>query len=185
MAKHDDTSEAKPPPTLSGRLERLFDVHRPPDRPEKLWTNREVVTACKEAGYELSESHLSELRRGLKQNPTVRTLAAVSWFFGVPVGYFTDPDTASQVEQELAEREAALEAKLAANRQAQDELRSATEELQQAMRESGVTRMAHRGIASATAAREQASMMRALARALVEDEDDEDDEEADAGKADT
>jgi len=61
--------------------------------------------------------------------------------------------------------------RLHAEAEGQDELRAATQELQQAMRESGVTRMAPRGMVNARTARAQASMMRALAKALVDDED--------------
>jgi transcriptional regulator with XRE-family HTH domain len=176
MTAERDKTPSAAPRTLSDQLNRLFEVRRPADAPERTYTNREVVAACKAAGWELSESHLSELRRGVKRNPTLRTLQAVAWFFEVQVGYFTDSTVADEVERDLAEREARLVAALAANRAAQDELRSATQELQQAMRESGVTKMAHRGAAvNARTAREQASMMRALARALVADDDDEDD----------
>lgn len=163
--------------TLGERLNRLFEVRRPPGAPERPYTNREVVTACKAAGWDLSESHLSELRRGVKRNPTLRTLQAIAWFFHVTAGYFTDSELAADVERELAEQERQLRTTLDANREAQDDLRAATLELQHAMRESGVTKMAHRTTSvNARTAREQASMMRALARALTaEDEDDADD----------
>lgn len=160
------------PMTLSDRLNRLFEVRRPVDAPERAYTNREVVTASKAAGFELSESHLSELRRGVKQNPTLRTLQVVAAFFQVPVGYFTDAEIPAEVDRELTEQAERLATTLAANAAAQDELRAATLELQQAMRESGVTKTAHRGMVDARTAREQASMMRALARALVADDED-------------
>lgn len=160
------------PMTLSDRLNRLFEVRRPVDAPERAYTNREVVTASKAAGFELSESHLSELRRGVKQNPTLRTLQVVAAFFQVPVGYFTDTVIPAEVDRELTEQAERLATTLAANAAAQDELRAATLELQQAMRESGVTKTAHRGMVDARTAREQASMMRALARALVADDED-------------
>jgi transcriptional regulator with XRE-family HTH domain len=176
MTNDRGNTPAARPPALSDRLNRLFEVQRPPPTPTRTYTNREVVTACKAAGWELSESHLSELRRGVKRNPTLRTLQAIAWFFHVQVGYFTDSAVADEVERDLAEREAKLRATLAANREALDELQSATQELQQAMRASGVTKMAHRGAAvSARTAREQATMMRALARALVAEDEDEDD----------
>lgn len=163
-----------PPTSLSARIERLFEVNRPSGEPERRYTNREVVTACKTEGLDLSESHLSELRRGVKQNPTLRTLHAIAWFFQVREGYFSDSSAAEEVEHELDERERALQRRLEEKRQAQDELRAASAELQRAMRESGVTKTAHRGVHNASQAREQASMMRALARALVEDDDEED-----------
>lgn len=172
-SRSERTSPAASQPTLSGQLNRLFEVQRPPQAPERTFTNREVIAACKASGRELSESHLSELRRGVKTNPTVRTLEAIAWFFEIRIGYFTDPDVAAEVEAELAVREKRLRAKIAADRRAREELRAATEELQQAMRESGVTKVGHRGTSNITAAREQAAMMRALARALRDDEDDE------------
>ncbi|ONI90095.1 hypothetical protein ALI144C_03470 [Actinosynnema sp. ALI-1.44] len=164
---HDDAS-------LSEQLNRLFDVLRPAHSPERSFTNREVVTACRAEGWDLSESHLSELRRGVKQNPTLRTLKAVAWFFDVPVGYFTDPAATAAVERTLAEREQRLRTQLTESREARDDLRDAARELQDALRASGVTRTARRDSAGdARTAREQASMMRALAKALVEDDDEE------------
>ncbi|EWM12544.1 helix-turn-helix domain-containing protein [Kutzneria sp. 744] len=158
--------------TLSDRLNRLFDVRRPVAAPERAYTNREVVTAAKAAGFELSESHLSELRRGIKQNPTLRTLQAVASFFQVQVGYFTDAEIPAEVDRELTAQAAKLAQTLAANEAAQSELRAATQELQQAMRDSGVTKMAQRGAVNARSAREQASMMRALAKALIAADDE-------------
>lgn len=171
-----DTDRGQTPTTLSDRLNRLFDVRRPAEAPDRAYTNREVVNACKAAGFELSESHLSELRRGVKQNPTLRTLQAIASFFTVPVGYFTDADIPAAIDRELLKQAERLTQTLAATVAAQDELRAATQELRQAMRDSGVTKMAHRNMAvSARTAREQASMMRALAKALT-DADDEDEQ---------
>jgi transcriptional regulator with XRE-family HTH domain len=165
----------QPPGSLGEQLNRLFDVLRPARAPERTFTNREVVTACRAEGWDLSESHLSELRRGVKQNPTLRTLKAVAWFFEVPVGYFTDAAVAAEVERDLAEREQRLREQLTDSRKAQDELRDAARELQDALRASGVTRTARRDSAgNARTAREQASMMRALARALADDDDADD-----------
>jgi transcriptional regulator with XRE-family HTH domain len=170
-----DEKTSGEPRTLAERLERLFDVHRPPHAPERRWRNNEVVAACRADGRELSESHLSELRRGVKRNPTMRTLEALSWFFDVRTGYFVDSDVAAQVERELDERAATLENRLVAEREAQDEERAAAVELQQALRASGVTKTAHRGVSgSDVERRERVSMMRALARALRDDEDEDD-----------
>jgi transcriptional regulator with XRE-family HTH domain len=77
---------------IAARINYLFELHRPPADPGRRWRNKEVVAACRRAGRGLSESHLSELRRGLKTNPTLRVLDALAWFFGVQIGYFSDPD---------------------------------------------------------------------------------------------
>ncbi|WP_280384282.1 hypothetical protein [Nocardia wallacei] len=166
-------SSVAPPATLSERINRLFEVVRPPEELSRKWSNREVVTACRSAGRELSESHLSELRRGVKANPTLKTLDALAWFFGVRTAYFTDPLVAAEVERELAERESRMHAELDAQRSAEEDLLTAGRELQRAMRAAGVTSTAHRGTRNPAAAREQASMMRALAKALLDDEEDE------------
>lgn len=100
---------ASPPPTLSGRIERLFEVSRPPHAPDRMWRNSEVVAACRAAGLDLSESHLSELRRGIKSNPTRKTLDALAWFFEVRVGWFLDDELAMEIEQQLIERAERLE----------------------------------------------------------------------------
>ncbi|WP_141566582.1 hypothetical protein [Pseudonocardia sp. N23] len=159
-------------PTLAERLDRLFEVSRPPHAPERCWRNNEVVAACKADGRELSESHLSELRRGIKRNPTMRTLDALAWFFDVRVGYFVDPDVAREVERELDERAARLASKVEEERRAQEEERDAALALQKAIRESGVTKAAHRA-GDGRNRRQRASMMRALARALIEDENED------------
>ncbi|MFE7202616.1 hypothetical protein ACFU8R_20310 [Pseudonocardia alni] len=162
-----------PPSTVNGRLERLFEVSRPQRTPDRKWRNSEVVSACRASGRDLSESHLSELRRGIKANPTMRTLGALAWFFDVPVGYFVDDEVAARVGADLERRALRLEQTLSAMREARAAEREAAQDLQRALRESGVTRVAHRGEGSHSSRR--ADMMRALARALREvgSEDDE------------
>jgi transcriptional regulator with XRE-family HTH domain len=122
----------------------------------------------------MSESHLSEVRRGLKA-PTLRVLEPLAWFFEVPVDYFLNAETAAAVEGELAVREAQAHAQLKADREAREDLAAAARELQRAIRESGVTRLAHRAN-SGTDHRQQAAMMRALARVIRQDYADEHDD---------
>jgi hypothetical protein len=164
------SSTPQPPTSVPGRINRLFEVTHPPDNPEREYRNREVVEACRAAGREMSESHLSEVRRGLK-TPTLRVLEPIAWFFQVPVGYFVDPGTAAEIEGELAVREAQLNAKLKAKREAREDRAAAARELQQAIRTSGVTKTAHRG-AKGKDDREQAAMMRALAQLIRDDDED-------------
>lgn len=157
---------ASPLPTLAARLERLFEVSRPSQAPTRRWRNSEVVATCRANGRDLSESHLSELRRGIKTNPTMKTLETLAWFFGVRVGYLIDDEVAEADEQELAERARRLQAALVEAQEAEKLEREAALDLQQALRESGVTRVAHRGARGN--ARQRAQMMQALARALRE-----------------
>lgn len=152
------------PPTLDGRIERLFEVSRPPSAPDRQWRNSEVAAACRAAGRDLSDSHLSELRRGVKKNPTMRTLDALAWFFDVRVGWFVDDESAAAVDVELQERARRLAEAQAEAQAIEAAEREAAKDLQRALRESGVTRTAHRGAGNSS--RRRADMMRALARAL-------------------
>jgi transcriptional regulator with XRE-family HTH domain len=167
----DDAGPASPspPPTLAGRIERLFAVHRPPDDPERHWRNSEVIAATRAAGRDLSESHLSELRRGIKTNPTMKTLDAIATFFDVRVGYFVDDAVAIDVERELCSRQEQFEARALQRRVDLEAEQLAARELQRALRLSGVTKSAHRG--GGGDPRQRAEMMRALARVLLEDDE--------------
>ncbi|WP_308820040.1 hypothetical protein [Pseudonocardia alni] len=169
MEKGNGVAGESLPRTLADRIDRVFQVSRPPSAPNRPWRNKEVVAACRAAGYELSESHLSELRRGIKTNPTARTLEALGWFFGVRSAYFIDDEVAAQAEPQLAARSAELAVKLAEMEEGERAEREAALELQQALKASGVTRTAHRG--GSANAQERAKMMRALARALLDDDE--------------
>jgi hypothetical protein len=161
-----------PPSSLQGRLNRLFAVTRPPRDLEREYRNTEVVEACKAAGKEISTSHLSELRRGVKTNPSKRVLEAIGWFFEVRAGYFTDESTAQEVEAELSVRQARLDAQLEALLKDREDLAQAAHELTQAIRSSGVRNMAHRGTSTGVDARARAAQMRALARLILKDDDE-------------
>lgn len=171
MTEDDGGSVASPSTTIALRLERLFDASWPPDAPQRQWRNREVVAACRASGRDLSESHLSELRRGIKNNPTSKTLESIGWFFGVRPGYLVDDEVDPAIERELAERARQRDAALAEAAEAARLERDAALDLQRAMRESGVTRAAHRGAHGDR--RKRAKMMQALAKALRDDDDEQ------------
>lgn len=73
--------------SLADLLGHLFAMARRPDGAE--WTGKDVVATVRARGVELSESHLSELRRGVKTNPTMRVLLALAELFEVPVAYLS------------------------------------------------------------------------------------------------
>lgn len=156
-----------PPPTLQGRINRLFEVCRPPGEPAREYQNKEVAAAVRAAGREISESHLSELRRGVRDNPTVRVLDTLAWFFEVRPGYFIDPQAAAEVEVELAAKEGQLRAEL----QAQAEVDELERELRDAMARSGVTGVARR--TGGMTSRDRAKMMRLLIDVLRQDASEE------------
>jgi ESX-1-secreted protein regulator len=89
-----------PVDAFAERLNRLFDTVHPPDRGP--YTNQEVAKLLRErGGPTLSHVYLWQLRTGRRDNPTRRHLEALAGFFGVPVAYFFDDDTAAKVASEL------------------------------------------------------------------------------------
>jgi transcriptional regulator with XRE-family HTH domain len=103
--------DGSPSRSLADKLGYLFDTVRRDDGSE--WTGKDVVSAVRARGVDLSPSHLSELRRGLKLNPTVRVLQALADFFEVRVAFFfDDPEAVSQTESDLELRSAMRDAQV-------------------------------------------------------------------------
>lgn len=97
---------------LADKLNYLFTQVRHVDE-DREYTGREVVAAVNASGTELSASHLSELRRGIKANPTLRVLQALAAFFGVRVAYLLDdPDAVREVHARFALRTAMSDAEV-------------------------------------------------------------------------
>lgn len=97
--------------SLAHKLSFLFTKVRRDDGSE--WTGKDVVAAVRARGIDLSASHLSELRRGVKENPTVRVLQALADFFEVRVAFFfDDPEAVAQVEADLELRAAMRDAQV-------------------------------------------------------------------------
>ena len=86
--------------TLAERLDTLFKTVQPLRRE---YTNEEVARGCTEVGQgTFSKTYVWQLRTGQRDNPTKRHLEALAAFFGVPVTYFFDDDTAARVDSQLA-----------------------------------------------------------------------------------
>lgn len=97
---------------LAARLNYLFEHVRPPGE-DREYSGREVVAAVNAAGTDLSASHLSQLRRGLKTNPTIKVLQAIAMFFEVRVAYLLDdPEAVREVESQIALRSAMQDAQV-------------------------------------------------------------------------
>ena len=89
------------PTTLADKLDYLFRTVRPKGRGE--YTYREVAQAINDApdGTTISASYLWQLRRGDKDNPTIKHIEALAKFFGVPPSYFLDDETTGQITEQL------------------------------------------------------------------------------------
>lgn len=88
--------------TLAEKLDYLFRVIHPRGRGE--YTHREVAQAINESGsgVKISASYVWQLRRGEKENPTIRHVDALARFFGVPASYFLDDAATNEVTEQLA-----------------------------------------------------------------------------------
>ncbi len=87
--------------TFAQRLEYLFEtVH---GRDGEALTMDQVAARIAEQGDEhVSAAYLSALRRGVRDNPTLRTIEALARCFGVPPSYFLDDGTEERVRDQLS-----------------------------------------------------------------------------------
>lgn len=97
--------------TLADRINWLFRNVKPEGQ-DREYSGRDVVSGVQSRGTELSNSHLSELRRGAKSNPTLRVLQGLAEFFEVKVAFFFDDDVAREVEADVALRSAMRDAQV-------------------------------------------------------------------------
>ena len=87
-------------PGLADKLNHLFATV-PGSGRNGLYSNDTAARALSERGISVSGVHISHLRSGRRKNPSARLLAAMAALFGVPIGYFFDPDLENQVTTEL------------------------------------------------------------------------------------
>jgi transcriptional regulator with XRE-family HTH domain len=64
-------------------------------------TNEHVAAAIRAQGTKISQSYIWQLRKGQKDNPTLRHVQALAAFWGVPAGYFFEDQVTDQVNEEL------------------------------------------------------------------------------------
>ncbi len=85
--------------TLAEKIDRLFKAVHPA---EGEYTHEDVARAIRAAGGPtVSSTYLWQLRKGLRDNPTMRHLEALSDFFGVPPAYFFDDELSARIDAEL------------------------------------------------------------------------------------
>ncbi|MDP9951692.1 MULTISPECIES: helix-turn-helix domain-containing protein [Streptomyces] len=85
--------------TLADKLNHLFQVVVPSGR--GVYGNEEVAQKITEAGVPISSSYIWLLRKGQRDNPTMRHLEGLAKFFGVPPAYFFDDEVTGQVDKQL------------------------------------------------------------------------------------
>ncbi|MFF0063845.1 helix-turn-helix domain-containing protein [Streptomyces sp. NPDC005279] len=95
----DDGSAAAGRQTLADKLNHLFRTVVPAGRGP--FSVEEVAKAITETGVSISGSYIWLLRKGQRDNPTLRHLTALAKFFGVPPAYFFDDEVTADVNAEL------------------------------------------------------------------------------------
>ncbi|QIS21049.1 helix-turn-helix domain-containing protein [Nocardia terpenica] len=86
------------------KLNYLFTTVGPGEGRE--YSNEQVASAITADGVPISQSYIWQLRKGIKDNPTLKHVQALANFFGVPPAYFFDEEVTDQVDQRLAELKA-------------------------------------------------------------------------------
>ena len=99
MAKARGNKAGRQPKSLAEKVDHLFTTVHPA---KGEYTHEQVARAIEErGGPTISATYLWQLRKGLRDNPTMKHLEALSGFFGVPPSYFFDEATAATVDAEL------------------------------------------------------------------------------------
>jgi transcriptional regulator with XRE-family HTH domain len=87
--------------TLAEKLDYLFKTVHPKNRGE--YTYEEVAQAIQESGGPtISASYVWTLRKGKKDNPTMKHLEALAGFFGVVPAYFFNDELSERIAAQLA-----------------------------------------------------------------------------------
>ena len=87
-------------PSFAEKLEHLFATVYP--RGRRPYSMDEVAAGIAEQGGEpVSASYLWMLRKGQRDNPTIKAVEAIARFFGVPTAYFFDEQVTSRVDKQL------------------------------------------------------------------------------------
>jgi transcriptional regulator with XRE-family HTH domain len=90
---------------LASKLNTLFARVTGQDGRE--YSNEHVASAIRDAsGVTISQSYIWQLRKGKKDNPTLKHLQALADFFGVPAAYFFDDEVTDRVSAQLDALEA-------------------------------------------------------------------------------
>ncbi len=93
----DKETEAK---SLANKLNHLFATVHPRGRGE--YTHEEVAEEISRRGViSVSHTYIWQLRSGIKTNPTMAIIEALSDFFGVPPAYFFDIEATVRIDAEL------------------------------------------------------------------------------------
>ncbi|MER5808241.1 helix-turn-helix domain-containing protein [Streptomyces sp. NPDC002033] len=100
MAEQSAGQSEAPPRSLADKLNHLFAHVVPAGRGP--YSVEDVARAITAEGIPISGSYIWLLRKGQRDNPTLRHLEGLAKFFGVPAAYFFDDEVAESIGAELA-----------------------------------------------------------------------------------
>ncbi len=84
---------------VAGKINYLIGQIHPGDRE---YTHAEIAAGiAQKTGITVTPEYIGQLRAGKVTNPSMRTLAGLARFFGVPMDTFYDDDVARQVQREI------------------------------------------------------------------------------------
>ena len=94
------TAEGPARLSFAEKLEHLYATVHP--RGRRPYSMDEVAVGIAEQGGEpVSASYLWMLRRGQRDNPTIKAVEAIAKFFGVPTAYFFDDQVTGEMDKQL------------------------------------------------------------------------------------
>lgn len=85
--------------SLAEKLDHLFTTVRRRNGQE--YSYEEVASLIAAKGVTISQSYIWQLRKGKKDNPSVKHVQALAEFFGVPANYFFDDVVTDRVDEQL------------------------------------------------------------------------------------
>lgn len=103
-------SDSEPGNSLADKLNHLFAHMKPAGQAP--YTAEEVARAISAAGIPISGSYIWLLRKGQRDNPTLKHLEGLARFFGVPPAYFFDDQVRERVNAEMSLLTALRDAKV-------------------------------------------------------------------------
>lgn len=100
MEKQSSEYRQESPRTLAEKLDHLFEVVQKPGGGP--YSHHDVAVAIEAAGGPtISATYIWQLRRGLRDNPTINHLDALAKFFGVSIVYLIDDSKTEEIESQL------------------------------------------------------------------------------------
>jgi len=92
--------DAEGPRSFADKLDQLFGSVQA--HPGREYTHEEVARAISARGsLSISHTYIWQLRRGIKNNPSIGVVSALVAFFGVPPSYFLDDERTREMDTDL------------------------------------------------------------------------------------